>query len=621
VNLQPFLAELHRRDVRLTVDGDRLRCKAPAGVLTAGLRDQLKERKSEILALLRSAQAVALQPQAVVPLQPRGKRTPVFAVPGHYGDVFGYRALALRLGDDQPFFGLEPPGLDGASAPLTKVEDLAAYFAAQILAVQPTGPLIIAGHCAGGAIAFELAQQLRQRGASIHMLVLFACPYPTFYRFAPQLKQAIVQQVQRIGRHARALTKLSFPQARQYIAAKLRRLQGERDAGHAAMADPVLVRRAVVSRATVAAIRRYTPVGYAGRVSLILPNRAWLRSGAEPLRWRSVAPQAEHSFGPDECNPDLLLMEPDAGPIADLFGQRLATLAAETASSTCTPTGGPMRDVSAATQLFSADATRATYLAKNAIAVGPPGDPEEFRREYERFEHLLPQRRPLRVLDIGCGTGAWSVHWVARGGKVTGVDFDPEFIARAKSRENLGDTNVFLGIVADAARLPPDIGEFDVVLHNSLLEHVPDWRAVIKEAVRVLAPGGVLLLHTTNRHHPFQGEVNHFPFYSWLPGPIRDRVLAWIMKHRRDLVNYTDFPAVHWFSYPDLSRVLRNAGLEVYDRLDLMRPEQLTGVRSMARWMVPGRGRRARGKFLFYLVSPGVSLYARRPRAHAEGAA
>ncbi len=321
MSLQPFLAELHRRDVQLTADGDRLRCKAPAGVLTAGLRDQLLERKSEILALLRSAQAIALQPRAVVPLQPRGRRTPVFAVPGHYGDVFGYRALALRLGEDQPFFGLQPPGLDGASAPMARVEDLAAYFAAQIQAMQPAGPLIIAGHCAGGAIAFELAQQLQRRGSSIRLLAMFACPYPTFYRFAPQLKQAIVQQTQRIGRHAGALTKLSFAQARQYIAAKLRRLQGERDATRAALVDPVLVRRAAVSRATVAAIRRYTPIVYAGPVSLILPNRAWLRSGADPLRWRSVAPQAEHCFGPDDCDPDLLLMEPDASAIAELFRQ------------------------------------------------------------------------------------------------------------------------------------------------------------------------------------------------------------------------------------------------------------------------------------------------------------
>src|SRR5258707_8642967 len=74
---------------------------------------------------------------------------------------------------------------------------------------------------------------------------------------------------------------------------------------------------------------------------------------------------------------------------------------------------------------------RADYLAHNAIAVGPPADAEEFRHEYERFRHLLPRRSPLRVLDVGCGTGAWSVRWVERGCTVTGVDFDPEFIERA----------------------------------------------------------------------------------------------------------------------------------------------------------------------------------------------
>jgi thioesterase domain-containing protein len=321
VNLQPFLADLHDRKVRLWADGDRLRCKAPAGVLTAGLREQLFARKGEILALLRSAESLARQPRAVVPLQPHGKRAPVFAVPGHYGDVFGYRALALRLGDEQPFFGLEPPGLDGAGAPLTTVKDLAAYFAAQIRAMRPEGPYVIAGHCAGGAIAYELAQQLSERGADIRLLVLFACPYPTFYRFTPQLKQAVAQQIKFIGRHVGALTGLSFAQARQYVAEKGRRHREQRDAERAALADPVLVRRSAVSRATLAAIRRYTPVAYSGPVSLILPNRAWLRSGAEPLRWRSVAPQATHCFGPDGCDPDLLLMEPDAGAIADLFRQ------------------------------------------------------------------------------------------------------------------------------------------------------------------------------------------------------------------------------------------------------------------------------------------------------------
>ena len=178
MNLQLFLADLYTREVQLWADGDRLRCKAPAGVLTPTLRDQLLERKNEILAFLRTAEAVAGQSRAIVPLQPLGARPPVFAVAGHNGDVFAYRTFAKHLGNDQPFFGLEPPGLDGESEPLERVEDVAAYFAEQIQAFRPNGPYIIAGYCAGGAIAYELARQLSQRGAAIGFLALLAAPYP-----------------------------------------------------------------------------------------------------------------------------------------------------------------------------------------------------------------------------------------------------------------------------------------------------------------------------------------------------------------------------------------------------------------------------------------------------------
>ena len=60
--------------------------------------------------------------------------------------------------------------------------------------------------------------------------------------------------------------------------------------------------------------------------------------------------------------------------------------------------------------------------------------------------------------------------------------------------------------------------------------------------------------------------------------------------------------------------MLRDAGLEVFSRLDLMRPEQMTGARAFLRWMPPPRdGRPARGRRLFYLLTPGVELCARRP--------
>jgi thioesterase domain-containing protein len=320
VNLQAFLAELYKREIQLWPDGDQLRCKAPAGVLTTTLRSQLMERKNEILAFLRTAEATAQQPRAIVPLQPNGTRPPVFAVAGHNGDVFTYRTFALELGKDQPFFGLEPPGLvDGDGEPLDRVEDLAAYFSEQIRTFHPEGPFVIAGYCAGGAIAFELARQLKQQGARILFLAMLAAPYPSYCRSSTQRREGLALHAKSVRKHLRTLTKLSFGDARQYLVSKFNERKLRRQTTDAHQNDPVLQRRARVATVTVAAVGRYIPAPYEGRVSLFLPNKEWIYSLAEPLRWRAVAPQAEHYFGPDSCNPDVLLLQPDAPVIANMF--------------------------------------------------------------------------------------------------------------------------------------------------------------------------------------------------------------------------------------------------------------------------------------------------------------
>jgi thioesterase domain-containing protein len=258
-----------------------------------------------------------------VPLQPHGKRTPIFAVAGHNGDVFCYRALAQHLGDDQPLYGLEPPGRDGQSEPLTCIEDLAAYFASQMRGFLPGGPYIIAGFCTGGTIAFELGRQLLKEGATINLLALFGAPYPTAYRLASQLRQQFRDQVARAVRHIRVLTSLSSGERRLYIAERLRnRARGAQLAAERPAApDSVLVVRAKVEGATIAAARRYTPGHFAGRVNLFLPSREWARRGYESLRWRSVAQQAEEYFGPDGCTPDTMLREPYVASFARLFKQ------------------------------------------------------------------------------------------------------------------------------------------------------------------------------------------------------------------------------------------------------------------------------------------------------------
>ena len=319
MTVSALLAELRSRDIHVWADGDRLRCDAPAGVLTSELRDQLQRRKHDILQFLRSAGTLAEQPRAIVPLQPRGTQTPIFGVAGHNGDVFCYRALTQHLGEDQPLYGLQPPGLDGQRKPLTRIEDLAAYFATQIRAFRPAGPCIIAGFCAGGMIAFELGRQLMQFRTPIRFLALFGAPYPTRYRRLPLLRERLGQQVERVVRHARELVVRSSTERQLYIAEKLRQRKAQHATPSSAAPDAVLVLRTRVERATLAGARRYTPGQFAGRVCLFLPCQAWVHTRNEALRWRSVAPHTEEYFGPDGCDNDNMLREPYASAFAELY--------------------------------------------------------------------------------------------------------------------------------------------------------------------------------------------------------------------------------------------------------------------------------------------------------------
>jgi thioesterase domain-containing protein len=312
-----FLAALRERDIQISADGERLRCNAPGGALTPELRDELRQRKAEILEFLRSAESLAGQQPGIVPLQPHGTAAPIFAVAGHNGDVFCFRALAQHLGNDQPFFGLQPPGLDGNREPLSRVEDLAAYFASQIRAVRPEGPYVIAGYCAGGTIAFELARQLVRDGAAVQVLVLFGSPFPTSYRFWPQVRQRAGLLAKRVARHALALKSLSAAEQWNYVAERWRNLKAERMAQRRAAPDPVLVWRDKVGRATLAAIRRYKPGLFSGRLSLFWPCK---EVGGDALaQWPSVARDIGKFFGPDGCDGANMLREPYAAAFADLF--------------------------------------------------------------------------------------------------------------------------------------------------------------------------------------------------------------------------------------------------------------------------------------------------------------
>lgn len=115
----------------------------------------------------------------LVAIQPFGKNPPFFCVHPIFGTVFPYYELAHSLGIDQPFYGLQPVGVDGQEQPLTCIEDMAAYYIKALRTVQPKGPYFIGGWSFGGLVAFEMAQQLVASGQEVALLAILDTSSPT----------------------------------------------------------------------------------------------------------------------------------------------------------------------------------------------------------------------------------------------------------------------------------------------------------------------------------------------------------------------------------------------------------------------------------------------------------
>ena len=101
-----------------------------------------------------------------------------------------------------------------------------------------------------------------------------------------------------------------------------------------------------------------------------------------------------------------------------------------------------------------------------------------------------------RLLEVGCGEGGNLHHLAGRGARRFGVDFS---LAKARFAQQATAAPC---AAADATRLPFRDGVFDAVLIRDLLHHLPDRLAALREARRVLRPGGRLTLIEPNRYSP-----------------------------------------------------------------------------------------------------------------------
>lgn len=162
--------------------------------------------------------------------------------------------------------------------------------------------------------------------------------------------------------------------------------------------------------------------------------------------------------------------------------------------------------------------------ASKAIALGHPsyiwGFGQERRLNIVRRYVELENRR---ILDIGCGIGAYVEAFRRFSPFVWGVDVDEDKIDEASANlPNLA--------VAPAESLPYKGNHFDVVFLHEVIEHVTDDQEAIAEACRVVRPGGQVVIFAPNRLYPFEthgcylGGRHIFkliPLVNYLPGPLR----------------------------------------------------------------------------------------------------
>lgn len=124
-----------------------------------------------------------------------------------------------------------------------------------------------------------------------------------------------------------------------------------------------------------------------------------------------------------------------------------------------------------------------------------------FREKMRAIYNLAPDCNYQKILEVGGGQGGLTALLYPKS-DITNLDLEPKF-AQAACNQNQNVTFV----CGDATQLPFADNSFDAVTMFDVLEHIPDDKKAISEALRVLRSGGMLLVSTPN-------ENWKFPYYE-----------------------------------------------------------------------------------------------------------
>jgi len=139
-------------------------------------------------------------------------------------------------------------------------------------------------------------------------------------------------------------------------------------------------------------------------------------------------------------------------------------------------------------------------------------DADLLNEHLARYTFAARLARGKRVLDLGCGAGYGTAELARHALSGLGADIAPEAVDFA--RANYREANVFFE-QASCTALPHPAASFDLVVAFEVIEHLADWRELLNEARRVLAPAGQFIVSTPNKlyYTESRGREGANPFH------------------------------------------------------------------------------------------------------------
>ena len=174
------------------------------------------------------------------------------------------------------------------------------------------------------------------------------------------------------------------------------------------------------------------------------------------------------------------------------------------------------------------------------------------QRRLEMIVRAAGERIQGRILENGCGVGMYVEHVAQHGGTVIGLEYDLERAAEARTR-----SEHILNAAGECVPLPAS--SFDLVLSHEVIEHVQDDRTAIREMIRVIKPGGRVLIFCPNRGYPFETHGIYWKdkyyfgnkiFVNYLPRFLRNKLAPHVRVYsRQDLQKLFEGLPVHFIQH------------------------------------------------------------------------